>query len=151
MTDVSTIVMDVDALNAIFDTSFSSGPTPYHVTAVTERGVEVHYEARGVEVRPGGTISGPTMMALADGAAWMATLARIGPVLLTVTSSLQINFLAKPLPGDLFATAELLRLGKRQSVTEVRIYSGAAVNGAAADGETVLVAQATVVYAIPAH
>jgi acyl-coenzyme A thioesterase PaaI-like protein len=82
------------------------------------------------------------MMALADAAAWLVTLSRIGPVALAVTSSLSISFLAKPRPADLLAHAGLLRLGRRQSVSEVRIWS---------DGGDPQepVAHATVTYAIP--
>ena len=63
------------------------------------------------------------MMGLADGAAWLVTLARIGPVALAVTSNLTISFLTKPGPVDLWAHATLLRLGRRQSVSEVRLWS----------------------------
>ena len=71
----------------------------------------------------------------------MATLSRIGPVALSVTSSLTIHFLRKPsLEHDLLARASLLRLGRRQSVSEVHLRSG---------GSDDLVAQATVTYAIP--
>ena len=63
------------------------------------------------------------MMGLADGAAWMATLSRIGPVALAVTSHLSIDFLAKPGQVDLLCHARLLRLGRRQSVCEVRLWS----------------------------
>lgn len=81
------------------------------------------------------------MMALADGSAWIATLSRIGPVAMAVTSSLAINFLRRPpLDSHLLADAELLRLGRRLSVTEVRITS---------EDAGTLVAQATVTYAIP--
>ena len=79
------------------------------------------------------------MMGLADAAAWLATLSRIGIVPLAVTSNLTINFLAKPGLADLVAEAELLRLGTRSSVTDVRIFS-----------DDTLVAQATVGYSIPA-
>ncbi len=83
------------------------------------------------------------MMGLADAAAWLATLSRIGPVALAVTSTLTINFLRKPmLDSPLLAHAELLKLGRRLSVTDVRLFSG--VNDD-------LVAQATVTYAIPAE
>jgi acyl-coenzyme A thioesterase PaaI-like protein len=95
-----------------------------------------------VQVRPGGTLSGPTMMGLADGAAWLVTLARIGPVALAVTSSLNISFLRKPGPVDLLAHATLLRLGRRQSVSEVRLWSEGSDPAAP-------VAHAVVTYAIP--
>ena len=59
--------------------------------------MRVPYDAG--QLRPGGTLSGPTMMGLADAAAWLVTLSHIGPVALAVTSSLTISFLAKPRPG----------------------------------------------------
>lgn len=127
-------------LQEILDTSFSDGPRPYRVGEVRADGVTVHLGADAVQVRPGGTVSGPTLMGLADCAAWLATLARIGPVLLSVTSSLTINFLRKPAPGAITADAQLLRLGRRQSVSTVRLVSDAT-------GE--LLAHATVTYAIP--
>ena len=82
------------------------------------------------------------MMGLADAAAWLVTLSHIGPVALAVTSSLTISFLAKPGQADLLAHATLLRLGRRQSVSEVRLWS---------DGTdpSTPVAHATVTYAIP--
>ena len=70
-------------------------------------------------VRPGGTISGPTMMALADFAMYVAVLASIGPVPLAVTTNLSINFLRKPGAADLLAEAKLMKLGKRLAVGEV--------------------------------
>ena len=102
--------------------------------------MRVPYDA--AQLRPGGTLSGPTMMGLADAAAWLVTLSHIGPVALAVTSSLTISFLTKPGPSDLLAHATLLRLGKRQSVSEVRLWS---------DGTdpSEPVAHATVTYAIP--
>jgi len=113
----------------------------FDVTEVTDRGAVVRLPIGAEHQRPGGTVSGPTMMGLADGAAWMATLSRIGPVPLTVTSSLTINFLRKPpLSADLWAEADLIRLGRRLSVSEVRLLSG---------GTGDLVAHSTVTYAIP--
>ena len=73
--------------------------------------------------RPGGTISGPTMMALADFAMYVAVLASIGPVPLAVTTNLNINFLRKPAQRDLIAECRLLKLGKRLAVGEVTILS----------------------------
>jgi len=93
-----------------------------------------------LSVRPGGTISGPTMMALADFAMYVAVLAAIGPVPLAVTVNLNINFLRKPAPRDLVAEARLLKLGKRLATGEVTICS---------DGETEPVALVTSTYSIP--
>jgi uncharacterized protein (TIGR00369 family) len=91
-------------------------------------------------LRPGGTVSGPTMMALADTAAYFLVLATIGPVELAVTSHLSIHFLRKPRLTDLIATADLLRLSKRQLVCTIELHS---------EGEPDPVAHVTATYAIP--
>lgn len=76
-------------------------------------------------LRPGGTVSGPTLMALADFAMYVVLLSAIGPVGLAVTTSLNINFLRKGQPGqDVVAAARLLKLGKRLAVGEVQLLSG---------------------------
>jgi acyl-coenzyme A thioesterase PaaI-like protein len=143
MTDPE-LLMDVDAMNAFLTAAFPGTPRAYAVVASDPGGVTMRLPYNESQLRPGGTLSGPTMMGMADGAAWMATLARIGPVALSVTSSLTINFLSKPGPADLFAHGRLLRLGKRQSVSEVRLWS----DGGAPEAP---VAFATVTYAIPPH
>ena len=76
-------------------------------------------------LRPGGTVSGPTLMALADFAMYVVLLSAIGPVGLAVTTNLNINFLRKGAPGeDVLATARLIKLGKRLAVGEVNLLSG---------------------------
>ncbi|MEZ5871573.1 MAG: PaaI family thioesterase [Nitratireductor sp.] len=92
------------------------------------------------DLRPGGTISGPTMFALADVTAYLLILAHIGEVALAVTTSLTINFLSRPEPGDLVANGRLIKLGKRLAVCEIHIESEAG-------GQ--MVAQATATYSIP--
>jgi uncharacterized protein (TIGR00369 family) len=92
-------------------------------------------------LRPGGTVSGPIIMALADVAMYVALLSAIGWVPLAVTTNLNINFLRKPAPRDLLAEARLIKLGKRLAVGEVGIRS---------DGEDDLVAHVTSTYSIPA-
>jgi uncharacterized protein (TIGR00369 family) len=91
-------------------------------------------------LRPGGTISGPTMMALADFAMYVGVLASIGPVPLAVTTNLNINFLRKPATRDLIAECRLLKLGKRLAVGEVAIHS---------EGMDDPVAHVTSTYSIP--
>jgi uncharacterized protein (TIGR00369 family) len=91
-------------------------------------------------LRPGGTVSGPAMFALADIAMYAAVLAHVGPRVLAVTSNLNINFLRKPAPGDILGEARLLRLGKRLAFGEIAIHSA---------GEDELAAHATATYAIP--
>jgi uncharacterized protein (TIGR00369 family) len=76
-------------------------------------------------LRPGGTVSGPTLMALADYAMYVVLLSAIGPAGLAVTTNLNINFLRKGQPGqDVVAAARLLKLGKRLAVGEVNLLSG---------------------------
>src|SRR6201990_2754305 len=76
-------------------------------------------------LRPGGTVSGPTLMALADFAMYVVLLSAIGPVGLAVTTNLHINFLRQGQPGqDVLAAAKLLKLGKRLAVGEVSLLSG---------------------------
>lgn len=134
-------LVTADELNEFLHSAFPGAPRGYGVEALTDGGVRLRMPVESLQGRPGGTVSGPTMMSLADAAAWMATLSRIGIVPLAVTSTLTINFLAKPELVDLYADASLLRLGARSSLTEVRISSGI-------DGP--LVAHATVGYSIPA-
>jgi uncharacterized protein (TIGR00369 family) len=105
-------------------------------------GARVRQAWREVFIRPGGTISGPTMMALADFAMYVAVLAAIGPVGLAVTTSLNINFLRKPGRADLLAEAKLMKLGKRLAVGEVALMSA---------GSEDIVAHVTATYSIPAR
>ena len=95
----------------------------------------------GKLVRPGGTLSGPTIMALADAAMYAVVLGRLGRVEMAVTANLNINFLSKPAALDLIAEARILRLSKRQAVCEVELYS----QGREVD----LVAHVTGTYALP--
>jgi uncharacterized protein (TIGR00369 family) len=91
-------------------------------------------------IRPGGTISGPTIMELADFAMYVAVFSAIGPQPLAVTTNLNINFLRKPGKGDLTADARLMKVGKRLVVGEVTICSA---------GASEPVAHVTSTYSIP--
>jgi uncharacterized protein (TIGR00369 family) len=110
------------------------------IEAVWDGGCRVRQRYRDDFVRPGGSISGPTMMALADFAMYAALLAAIGPVPLAVTTNLNINFLRKPHRCDLIAEARLLKVGKRLATGEIAIQ---------ADGDAALVAHATSTYSLP--
>ncbi len=110
------------------------------VEEIRHGGAQVRQAYRKDFIRPGGTISGPTMMALADFAMYVAVLASIGPAPLAVTTNLSINFLRKPGAADLLAEARLMKLGKRLAVGEVAIRSAGAAE---------LVAHATSTYSIP--
>lgn len=88
------------------------------------RTCQVRQRFRESMLRPGGTISGPTLMTLADLAMYVVLLSAIGPVGLAVTTNLNINFLRKGAPGtDVLATARLLKLGKRLAVGEINLLS----------------------------
>jgi len=91
-------------------------------------------------LRPGGTVSGPVMMTLADCAGYLLILGLIGPVALAVTTNLNINFLRKPGLGDLTAEATMLKLGKTLAIVELGLTS-AGVEGP--------VAHSVLTYAIP--
>jgi uncharacterized protein (TIGR00369 family) len=91
-------------------------------------------------LRPGGTVSGPTMFLLADVTFYLATLNIIGPKSLTVTTNCSINFLRKPNEKDLISKARILKLGKTLSVGDVLIYS---------EGINEPVAHASLTYSIP--
>ncbi len=94
----------------------------------------------GNMLRPGGTISGPSMMMLADAAMYAVVLSMIGRVALAVTTNFNINFLRKPAPGDISAEGKIIKLGKRLAVIQVTLFS-------ANDEEPV--AHATGTYSIP--
>ncbi len=93
------------------------------VEEVQARFVRVRARVDERHLRPGGTVAGPTMMALADASIYLAILATLGQVTEAVTTSLTINFLNRPGPSDLVAEARLLKVGKRLPVGEVHIHS----------------------------
>jgi uncharacterized protein (TIGR00369 family) len=135
--------MNVADINAFLDREFPQlliGGRSYHVEAVGPMTARMRMSYAERHLRPGGTISGPSMFALADLALYVAVLAQIGPVGLAVTTNLNINFLSKPAQRDLIGECRLLKLGKRLAVGEVLLFS---------EGETEPVAHATGTYSIP--
>jgi uncharacterized protein (TIGR00369 family) len=131
--------MTADELNAFFVEAF-----PYGRAAVIEHAdgkvVRARFVANESQLRPGGTISGPTMMGLADTVMYALVLSAIGKVPLAVTTNLSINFLRKPELKPLIAEARMLKLGKALAVGDVIIRSE--------DSEDA-VAHAVVTYSIP--
>lgn len=132
--------MGPDELDAFLAAAFPDSTLPMRVTRADDDGIEVTWPYHPSQLRPGGTLSGPTLMTLADTVAYLAVVSQIGPEFLTVTSSLSIEFLRKPPAADLRATGELLKLGRRQAVIAVRIHTTA---------DDSLVAHSTCTYAIP--
>ena len=112
------------------------------VESVGENRARVRYRFTESMIRPGGTVSGPTLMSLADAAMYAAILANLDGQEMAVTQNLNINFLSKPAPADLIGEAEIIRLGRRSAVLEVRIYSA---------GNAPMVAHVTGTYAIPGN
>ena len=117
-----------------------NGTSGLSIEEIWHGGARVRQAYREAFIRPGGTISGPTMMALADAAMYIAVLSAIGLMPLAVTTHLSINFLRRPGAADIVAEAKLIKLGKRLAVGEVGIRSA---------GWTELVAHATSTYSIP--
>lgn len=129
----------VDQLNDFFRREF-----PQAKVSVEELGdgsARVRHSVGVAELRPGGTVSGPVMMATADVALYAAILGNIGIVPLAVTTNLNINFLRKPAAGrDIIGVCTLLKVGKTLAIGEVAIFS---------EGSDDPVAHATGTYAIP--
>ena len=110
-------------LRVEFPQSFGSGDTTIDSADGTTCLLRQRYSDR--MLRPGGTVSGPTLMALADCAMYVVLLSAIGPIGLAVTTNLNINFLRKGQAGqDILAEARILKLGKRLAVGEVNLLSG---------------------------
>jgi uncharacterized protein (TIGR00369 family) len=116
--------MRVDDLTTFLAREFPQGfgpGTPHKIERVGQGSARVRLSAGDAHLRPGGTVSGPAMMALCDATMYVAILATLGPVPLAVTTNLSINFLRKPEPGDLAADCRLLKIGKRLAVGEVSV------------------------------
>ena len=113
----------------------------FNVDHVAENEITMRLLVSEKHLRPGGTVSGPSMFALADVCAYLVTLAMIGPKALAVTTNCSIDFMRKPVAdADLIAKGRLLKLGKQLSVSDVLLYS---------DGQDKPVARASLTYAIP--
>lgn len=136
-------VMSAEEIGALLEREFSQAFFPGCGLSIErvrygEARVRRAYDAK--HIRPGGTISGPTMMELADFAMYVAVFSAIGPQPLAVTTNLNINFLRKPAQSDIIADVRLMKIGKRLAVGEVTIYS---------DGVAEPVAHVTSTYSIP--
>ena len=109
-------ILTVADLNRFLETDFSEVHTDgkiFEVIATGAGSATMRLDPQQKHLRPGGTVSGPTLFALADVTAYITLLAHIGPVALAVTTNLNINFLRKPELGPLKCTCRILKLGKR--------------------------------------
>ena len=133
--------MDCAALNAFLMQDFPELQDELVVDRADDAGVALRLMTGSRHLRPGGTVSGPTLFMLADVAVYLAILSQIGPVALTVTTSASIDFMRKPAAGvGLVAQARILKLGRALAVGDVLIH---------ADGGSAPVARASLTYAIP--
>jgi uncharacterized protein (TIGR00369 family) len=136
-------VMNVSELTALLADTFPqafSPPSPFTVTEVFPSGAVLRLAPDESHLRHGGTVSGPTMFALADIAGYVAILAHVGPATATVSTNVNINFLRKPQLKPLQERATILKLGRQLVVTDILISS-------VDDGE--ILAHATATYSMP--
>ncbi|MDT6940556.1 PaaI family thioesterase [Brucella pseudogrignonensis] len=133
-------VMSLEDLRAFMKREFPQLDESFEIVSLDNGSATMHLHADNQHLRPGGTVSGPSLFALADVAAYAAILGHIGPVALAVTTNLNINFLRKANPGTVEAVARILKLGKRLAVLEISMMSSET-------GE--LIAHATATYSIP--
>ncbi|WP_440410052.1 PaaI family thioesterase [Neorhizobium petrolearium] len=136
-------IMTAEEIHAFLDREFPQIHVDGRALAVTDvrpGELSMRFDPSDRHLRPGNTISGPSMVLLADVAAYAVILAHIGPVALAVTTSLNVNFLRKPQFAPLFCDCRLLKLGKRLAVIDCLLTQQSG-------GEPV--AQATATYSIP--
>lgn len=133
--------LGIDELHRFLATEFPQVADDFTVEEVGPMRLRLRMTPGRRHLRPGGTVSGPTLFSIADCGVYLAVLAMIGPEALTVTTSASIDFMRKPRPGaDLVADVELLKLGRVLVVGDVRVRS---------EGQADPVARATVTYSIP--
>ncbi|MGR3501194.1 PaaI family thioesterase [Pseudaestuariivita sp.] len=133
--------MDAGALEAFLASAFPQVCDDFKIVSVAPMALTVRLVVAEKHLRPGGTVSGPSMFALADVSVYLATLAMIGPQALAVTTNISMDFMRKPAAGvDLLCETRLLKLGRALAVGDCLIYS---------DGVEAPVARASMTYAIP--
>ena len=136
-----TVTMDRQALEDFLQAEFPQVAGDFAIDRIDADGLAVRAIVSDRHLRPGGTVSGPTMFALADVSVYLAILSRIGPKALAVTTNCSIDFMRKPQAGrDLVAETRLLKLGRVLAVGDVLIRS---------DGDPRPVARASLTYSIP--
>ncbi len=134
-------VMDKQALGVFLAREFPQVAQDFEIDALSAEAIAVRLKVSERHLRPGGTVSGPNIFALADVAVYLAILSRIGPVGLSVTTSGHVDFMRKPEAGrDLIGTARLLKLGRVLAVGDVLVHS---------EGQAEPVARASMTYSIP--
>ncbi len=132
---------EVDQLIDLHFPEIHFGARVLFIDSLTDQGADVRLKSHPKNLRPGGTVSGPALFTLADYGAYVAILARAGAAgLQSVTTSINLNFMRRPQPGDILGKIRLIKFGKRLIVTEIEMF---------ADGSDALVAHAVATYIMP--
>jgi uncharacterized protein (TIGR00369 family) len=132
--------MTREELRRFLESEFPQAPAGITVDRVDDTTIRIRQKTLDQHLRPGGTVSGPTLMAMVDFGFYLLLLSRLGPVAMAVTTNLNINFMRKPDPGHLVGEGRLMKLGKALAVGDFTIWN---------EGEKDPVAHATVTYSIP--
>jgi len=136
------IVLDKVALEGFLTREFPQVSDQIRIEHIGPMTAQMRLLTDDRHLRPGGTVSGPSMMMLADAGFYIAILAMIGPEALTVTTNMTLNFLRKPAREDVLCDVRILKLGRRLISGDCLLYS-------ASGSPAKPVAQATVTYARP--
>ena len=132
--------MNAKEVTSFLHEVFPQMANEFAIEDLTEDAITVRMKVAEKHLRPGGTVSGPSMFGLADCCFYMMVLAHIGREALTVTTNCSIDFMRKPEPCDMIGKARLLKIGRSLAVGDVLIYS---------EGSEKPVAHANVTYSIP--
>jgi uncharacterized protein (TIGR00369 family) len=135
------LVLNKQELNEYLQEIFAQISNDFVIDALDRDGITMRLLVDERHLRPGGTVSGPSMFGLADVAVYAMVLSRLGRKALAVTTSSSLDFLRKPAAGrDIVARGRLLKLGRSLAVGDVLMYS---------QGSDEAVARATMTYSIP--
>lgn len=135
-----TLKMTAAEITTFLAVEFPQMDGVFEIVSISPESVKVRMNVTHDHLRPGGTVSGPAMFALADCAFYYAVLANVGPQALCVTTSCSIDFMRKPANADMIADVRILKLGRSLCVGDVLLYS---------EGGEKPVARANLTYSIP--
>lgn len=135
------LVLGTEELTALLAEIFPQVAADFRIEELSENHIQMRLLVQDRHLRPGGTVSGPSLFALADVALYAMLMARVGPKALAVTTSASIDFMRKPAAGqDVLADCKLLKLGRVLVVGDVLMRS---------EGSDKVVARASMTYSIP--
>ena len=135
------LVLGTEELTALLAEIFPQVAADFRIEELSENHIQMRLLVQDRHLRPGGTVSGPSLFALADVSLYAMLMARVGPKALAVTTSASIDFMRKPAAGqDVLADCKLLKLGRVLVVGDVLMRS---------EGSDKVVARASMTYSIP--